>query len=612
MNDDLKTSFVTYYIRSLAERTREERTGTKFGFDWVVYNVALSASWTPHRLPFLRSGADETSKTKTEPEFGVDLAFISPDRQTLYVFVLKDEVLNNANWAANDFDTDLRNASAPDLSSPELKEIKTVEVILAYNKDEDRAGIELFDRRVSAQGTKLGDSVELRFDRWNLTTIVEKTCASLLSPSLLPQKFFSHFSYICAQVQDFVHGSDEWTFQLIPNWRRFLDALLSEKADERCVRLLPVALIILQEYGKGRATAETGWIDLIEWGMLGAWKVLQNSDNAAVRRAVAEMWVDFYLSELHRYYHAHAEHLATKFSLERPRSGSFVDTVASAIVAHWHLARLGMLSLGYAECLPRDSAEQQDSRTQALNTVADWLCGFLIANPSSMRPVLDIHHIEQFLTWGTLRLANRLEDMHSWMVMLANRLSMRRIGHAQIPFIEGRNSTELVFEYIATGEKPDEFCDQSSVYLTCLMELVCSLPTEQRNSLLELIYRRIVQGKADGGTQIEGCEPIDLMFWHPPIDWGQRVLIKTLANEGECVAVRFGTFGNPEPSTGEEILRSIESLVAETRSKRQFAFPEGLPLSAIVLACLKHRTPLPTELWRQAIFKAVPKPEGPT
>jgi hypothetical protein len=609
MNDELKTSFVTYYVRSLAERTREERTGTKFGFDWIIYNLALSAGWTPHRLPFLRSGGDETSKTKTEPEFGVDLAFVSPDGQTLYVFVLKDEVLNNANWTANDFDTDLRNASAPDLSAPDLKEIKTVQVILAYNKDEDRTGIELFDRRVKALGTRIGDTIDLRFDRWNLTTIVAKTCESLVSPSLLPQKFFSHFSYICAQVQDFVHGSDEWTFQLIPNWRRFLDALLSENADERCVRLIPVALIILQEYGKGKATAETGWIDLTEWGMLGAWEVTQHSTNVAVRRAVTEMWLDFYLSEIQRYYRSHAEHLATKFSLDRPLSGSFVDTVASAIVAHWHLARLGMLSLGYAECLPRDSAEQQESRVEALSAVADWLCGFLSANPSSMRPVLDIHHIELFLTWANLRLANRFEDMYRWLLMLGNRLSMRRIGHGQIPFIDGRNSTELVFEYIATGEKPDEFCDQSSVYLMCLMELVCSLAPDRRSALLESIYRRLVQGKADCGAQIEGCEPINLMFWLPPTDWGQRVLVKTLANEGECVTVHFGKFGDPEPSTGEEILRSIETVVAKTRSQRQFDFPEHLPLSVVVLACLKHRTPLPPESWRQSVFTAVPKSE---
>src|SRR5580704_2208515 len=123
MNDDAKISFLTYYIRSLGERTREEQTGTKFGFDWVIYNLGLAAGWTPYRLPFLRASGSETSKSKTEGEFGVDLAFISSDGKTLFIFVLKDEVLNNANWTKHSFDTDLRNASAPDLSAPQLRDV---------------------------------------------------------------------------------------------------------------------------------------------------------------------------------------------------------------------------------------------------------------------------------------------------------------------------------------------------------------------------------------------------------------------------------------------------------------------------------------------------------
>ena len=81
MSDDLATSFLTYYIRSLAERTRVEKTSTKFGFDWVIYNLALADDLTPHRLPFFRGGPDEMSKTKTEPEYGIDCSFLSLDRQ---------------------------------------------------------------------------------------------------------------------------------------------------------------------------------------------------------------------------------------------------------------------------------------------------------------------------------------------------------------------------------------------------------------------------------------------------------------------------------------------------------------------------------------------------
>lgn len=599
---DFRTSFLTYYIQSLGERTREEKRGTKFGFDWVIYNLALAEDWVPHRLPFIRAGGSETSTTKTEPEFGVDLAFLSEDLKTLRIFVLKDEVLKNSTWGTHSFDIDLRNAAAPDLTVTQTTTVEQVEVILAYNKDEDATGVELYDRLVATLGTRVGDNVALRFDRWNLTTIVGKVASQLLTPSLLPQKFFSHFSYICAQFADFRHGSDEWANQMVPNWRRFLDELLSEKADERCVRLLPVSLLILQEHGKDNPTLETAWIDLIEWGMLAVWNVSQSSRKQQIKNAVWQMWIEFYLTEVERYYGEHHEDLAVPLSVDKPLSGSFVDTIASAVVAHWHLARIGILGVSYAECLPKEFEEDQEKRQFALNTVSNWLVGFLSANPSAMRPVIDLHHIELVLTWGTFLQVGRRDDLGNWLQMLTNRLFMRRSGNAQIPFIEGHNSLDLSFEFTATGKKPPEFCDTSSVYLICLMELLCSLPKERRDDLLKLVYQRIILGRADCGTQMEGCVPIDLMLWIPPADWGDRVLTKTLSDEGECATIQFAKLGAAEPSDGEEISRSIEMLVNETRAKRDFMWPEGLPLSVIILGCLKHRTPLPPEVWRRSIF----------
>jgi hypothetical protein len=235
MNSDIITSFLTYYVRSLAERTRVEKASTKFGVDWVIYNLALAEDLRPYRLPFFRSGPDEISKTKTEAEFGVDCSFLSPDGQTLTIFVLKDEELRNATWVGNGFDADLRKAAAPDLTPPEFKDVRAVRIVLAYNKDEDQNGIQLFSNLAKALGTKVSDDVTLSFERWNLTAIVEAVKLRLLTPSLLPQKFFSLFNYLCSQVADFRHGSDEWTGQLIPNWRRFLDDVLEDNADERSV-----------------------------------------------------------------------------------------------------------------------------------------------------------------------------------------------------------------------------------------------------------------------------------------------------------------------------------------------------------------------------------------
>src|SRR5437016_893128 len=103
MSNDSATTFLTYYLRSLAERTRVEKAFTKLGFDWVIYNLALADDLIPYRLPFFRGGSDQISKTKTEPELGIDYSFLSADRRILNIFVLKDEELRNTTWTQNDF-----------------------------------------------------------------------------------------------------------------------------------------------------------------------------------------------------------------------------------------------------------------------------------------------------------------------------------------------------------------------------------------------------------------------------------------------------------------------------------------------------------------------------
>ncbi len=607
MMDESSVNFLVYYLQSLKERTREESSGTKFGIDWVVYNIAIQEGWTPYRLPFFRSGSDETSKTKTEAEFGQDETYLSTDRTRLRIFVVKDEVLNNRNWNNENFDSDLRMACSPDLRSPDLAHVTTVEVVLAYNKDEDDTGVRLFERFAMAMPSKIGDTAYLSISRWNLTTFVEKVQESLLSPALLPQKFFSQFSYIRSQVSDFEHGSDEWENQVIPNWRNFLGTLLPKNADERSVRLVPVSLIILKQACEHRETGETAWIDLMEWGMLAAWHVASVSTNEDVKAIIANLWIDFYVKEIERYYLANVEHLSVEQSIDYAYGGTFVGTIVSGVVAHWHLARLGLLSLAIAELLPDpESAEERKDAMRLLHQQANWTAGFLHANPSSMRPTIDLNHIELFLTWLTFRRIGRLRDMLHWFIRLTNGLTMRRFGRAQIPFIEGRNSLELVFESVATGETPPEFCDKSSTYLTCLLELACGSRHSERAQMVEVIYRRLVLARTDENDSVKGAEPLDLTIWFPPKDWYPRVLIEPLGHEGSCYNVELGNRWAEALTDGDEIIAATEQFVLECRAKEPMSIPTEVPMSVMILACLKHGTPLPPEFWRHFAF---PKPE---
>lgn len=600
MTPDVKTAFLTYYIRSLAERKRVEKTSTKFGFDWVIYNLALADNLTPYRLPFFRSGPTEISKTKTETEFGIDSSFLSQDRKALTIYVLKDEELSNANWTKHSFDGDLRRASAPDLSPVEFRDVREVRVVLAYNKDEDQAGIQLYTNLIKSLGTKVGDDVTLAFERWNLTVLVEQVQGKLLTPSFLPQKFFSLFSYICAQFGDFRHGSDEWANQLIPNWRRFIDDLLKENADERSVRLLPVALIILREHGTSNPNAETGWIDLAEWAMLAVWRVHESTERKEIKQAVLQMWVGFYVANLERYYLQHANEFAIEHSLEVFGAGNYVDAVASAVITYWHIARLGILALSYAELIPETTPKQQAGKLELARRVANQLVSLLNANPAANRPLLDINHIELFLIWRSLWQLGRLHDIYKWLQSLRSYLLVRRAGTASFPFIEGYNNLDLVFEFVATNEKPPEFCDQSSMLLLCILEFCFSLEPTQRDELIALYYREIVLGQDSYGAQMKDRTPIDLMGWFPPEDWAKKVFTKCLSDEGESQTVEF--FESPSGKDGSAIAVKLETFIKQSRTTRKTELPEHVPISAVILACLKHRSPLPAEIWRRSIF----------
>ena len=80
-----------------------------------------------------------------------------------------------------------------------VEHVTAVSVILAYNKDDQQNGVEAYDRFVAAAPTRVGDTVALTFTRWNLSELVEQTIRHILSPALLPERFFGQLSYLAAQ-----------------------------------------------------------------------------------------------------------------------------------------------------------------------------------------------------------------------------------------------------------------------------------------------------------------------------------------------------------------------------------------------------------------------------
>jgi hypothetical protein len=164
------------------------------------------------------------------------------------------------------------------------------------------------------------------------------------------------------------------------------------------------------------------------------------------------------------------------------------------------------------------------------------------------------------------------------------------------------NSLEFVFEYLATTEKPPEYNDQSSLLLLCLIEFAFSLPQEKRDKIISMYYKEIVIGQDSFGHKIEDVKPIDLMVWVPPDDWATKILTQRLNTEGESQVLSPLESHAPE---AKEIVSYFEQFITLSRQSQKFEFPAGFPIAILVLACLKHQSPLPPEFWRTPIFDTV-------
>jgi len=602
MTPESVTNFLTNYIRSLSEESRDEQRGPRFGFDRIIHELALADDLIPVRLSFYREGDGKLSQPKKEAEHGVDQSFVSRDGKQLFVFVLKDEVLSYRNWIAENFDSDLRRARDQDLTVPELARVEEVCVVLAYNKDEDEEGVESFDKFVNASDSKIGGKATLRFERWNLTRVTEKARQKLLTPSLLPESFFRHFTYLCWQVGDFAQGSPQWNEVLIPDWREFLSSVLTFPASERTIRLVSVALIVLRSHGKRRddetvePSFETGWLELVEWATLAVWDIARKVDDKAARKAAMEIWLEFYLAELERFYSENVELLSTEHSLEV--GGGMLQEAASAYLAYWHMGRLGVLAMAVSELRANMEGDSKAKLGEIQLRFTDWIVQLLNANPSCQRPLLDIHHVEIFLVWRALTVCGRVNDILGWFRSLFERLLIRRLGKAACRVIDYGNSWEALLEYLATGEEPHSGFGKSSYLLLMLLEMLLGTPDHHGEGLAVVIHNQLILGRNEDGPTLPFKERLELMGWVPPDNWGERILGEHVS-DGICLPTHFSG------DDGELALtRTLRSFIDQTRQAYPFELPIGVPPSALVLACIKHVSPLPSEFWRAGLFGA--------
>lgn len=486
-----------------------------------------------------------------------------------------------------------------------MEGVTAVEVILAHNSDEEANGVTLFENFVKAANPQIAGRASLTITRWNLSDLVDLTLRHLLTPALVPQQFFGQLNYLCYQAASFAHGSDEWEKQLIPGWRRFVDDVLQLERGVRGASLIPVALIILRQHSSNNATIETGWIDIVEWSAIALWRQFLDSTDPRFRGQVSMFWNTFYLAELDRFYRAHINALSTENSIDQLARGSMVGTVATAMTAHWHIARIGLLSFEKFQRMRDTTPAEKQAKHQALLEASNWMIGLINANDSCLRPILDIQHIELVLLMFALSSAGRMDQFAALLPRIVQRLYLRRVNkNGEIPFLDGYNNLDNVFEQVASGNEEVLITTQSSYYVLVLLELTCLLGDDFIKEHLATFHRRLVWGAFDSGKQ-PPLTPLYLMSWQPPSDWSRQVLAGYVE---DGTVVTHGKFCDTLDATSEEIHAEMKRFVSEMRKDTTIPHDFPLPLGALILASIRHHSPLPPEIWRVSAFPPVESP----
>lgn len=599
MKPEVTNTFLTSYLKSLKEESRDTKHGRKYGFDHIILKIAEAQQWIPLRIPYYREDNNAAPVPKKEAEHGEDFKFITKDRAEIVVFVLKGKKLTYANWTRDKFDFDIRRAVQQDLTSSEFSTVNSVRVILAYNKDENEEGIEEYERLIKSLPTKIGDSASLTFERWNLTSLTDKVSEHLIgSPALLPERFFSQFTYICSQVGDFEHGSDHWRTILIPDWKELLDDLLTDPVSVAEIQMVSVALSILHAHGKDHPSWETGWIELLEWSMLALWRVVDNLEDAEVKKSVHTIWVSIYLEELLSYYVRNEELLTSEDSL-CSFGGSDFSQAISSYLTYWHMARLGVLLISLL-AIRQSQLAINESENEELNQLIignlDRMLGMILSNTSSMRPMLDIHHIELFMLWYILLATQRKQEFYNIVKEIHERLLFRRLGSGGVRLIDQSNSWEHLLEHIATGGDASKSFGRSSYLIQMLLEICAGDDDEYGNSLAEALFNQHIAGENSDGSSLDFPEKIDLYSWVPPEDWGKQILRGDVADQGVCQSIN--SYYSINEDTEGSIIEKIRQFIRVARENNPHTLESTVPMAVLLLACIRHKSPVPPQLWR--------------
>jgi hypothetical protein len=190
------------------------------------------------------------------------------------------------------------------------------------------------------------------------------------------------------------------------------------------------------------------------------------------------------------------------------------------------------------------------------------------------RPQID-SHMNAIMT-GMLALvsagAGRLA--RHWLEELFGDLQLR--VRAQRPLPELNNRLDLVVEYEATGEKPSPYSDESSLLIYSLFELCLLLDAAPIYDMCRETFKET-----------------DLQVWYPPLDYEILIYNEEIRSGDTETSIVL-------PETFAEFRSHVEARYRTRDLPLQAA--RKSPAILMLLAARHFGTPVPTFIWRSAIF----------
>lgn len=562
--------------------------------DWLVYNIGIEQGWHPLRLPFSRELEGKNKQKKGEREFGIDLSFLAgKDRDELIIVVLKAVKLNTRNWKKDSgFREDLEEAMDVQLQNPQYQTVEKVRIITAFNKDEEKNGVESYERFANAHNMNStrgpGNIVPVSHEKWNLEILHSLVEANLFNPDLLPRNIASGLHYLTSQFQDFSFGTTEWDRITVPTWKQSFGSILEMKKVPlaKKIRLITVACEILGKSLNQEGIVNPGFLDIVEFAVV---KIFHRAQDKEKELEVAYQSIfSMYDSYLEIYIEQNRQVFLT------PDGFSFnsffgLSYVSSTYRAFWNVSRLCILILVFEQ---KYHGEKKEERKKEIGKKISGLYTIVVSalqNEAALyRPLVDLNHRDLFFIWLVLFKIGGVEDATNWIRNQVNTLANRRQPRSlvPIPFMEGYSRWELVAEYAATGKKPLTYCDDTTYLVSMLMEMACALPDGDRTEIL----RTILDDIAFPGA--ENQKPLKLVRWKQIDDWSASYLGESHRKLGHVIPVTF---------EAQDTDRRIEEFCLDLEEQME-NLPEiklhGVLIPIFFLASLKQDSPIPTGCWR--------------